>query len=100
MTIDQWLRILSLCVLLAFCLCLAWVPPIGLQGAGAHLALGLGLAAFMAGFDLAIGRWLMRKPWAKLWPDFNPRSGNLLSLGLAFLVFAPWLASLLRAALG
>lgn len=25
-----------------------------------------------------------------------PRTGNLLSLGLAFLVFAPWLVALLR----
>ena len=83
---------------LAFLICLALVPPMGLRGAGPHLLLGLWLALFMAGFDLAIGRWLMRKAWRKLWPDFDPRSGNYLSLGLAFLVLAPWLASLLRAA--
>lgn len=82
--------------LLAFGICLLLVPPIGLQGAGPHLGLGLVLAAFMAGFDLAIGRWLMRKPWRKLWPDFDPRTGNFLSLGLAFLVLVPWLVALLR----
>ncbi|MFO1192669.1 MAG: hypothetical protein U1F00_10965 [Rhodoferax sp.] len=82
--------------LLAFAICLWLVPPIGLRGAPAHLALGLVLAMFMAAFDLAIGRWLMRKPWAKLWPDFDPRTGNYLSLGLAFLVCVPWLAASLR----
>jgi len=52
---------------------------------------------FMAGFDLAIGRLLMRKAWSRLWPDFDPRTGNYLSLGLAFLVCAPLLVSWLRA---
>jgi hypothetical protein len=32
------------------------VPPIGLQGFVQHLAIGLCLAAFMAGFDIFIGR--------------------------------------------
>ena len=82
--------------LLAFLLCLWLVPPIGLRGAPAHLALGLGLAAFMAVFDLAIGRLLMRKAWHKLWPDFDPRTGNYLSLGLAFLVLVPWLVAVLH----
>jgi len=82
--------------LLAFAICLVLVPGIGLRGPAAHLALGAVLAAFMAAFDLAIGRWLMRKPWAKLWPDFDPRTGNYLSLGLVFLLFAPWLAAGLR----
>ncbi len=82
--------------LLAFAICLALVPPIGLRGPAAHLALGGVLVAFMAAFDLAIGRWLMRKRWAKLWPDFDPRTGNYLSLGLGFLLFAPWLAAGLR----
>lgn len=82
--------------LLALLVCLVLVPPIGLAGSGQHLALGLVLAAFMAAFDLAIGRWLMRKPWAKLWPDFDPRTGNYLSFGLAFLVVAPLLGQGLR----
>jgi hypothetical protein len=84
--------------LLAFLLCLWLVPPIGLRGAPAHLALGLGLAVFMAAFDLAIGRLLMRKAWHKLWPDFDPRTGNYLSLGLMFLVMVPWLVAWLHGA--
>ncbi|MEJ5999844.1 hypothetical protein [Paucibacter soli] len=83
--------------LLALLICLALVPAIGLSGVRQHLLLGLVLALFMAGFDLAIGKLLLRKSWSKLWPDFDPRSGNYLSLGLAFLVWAPLLASWLRA---
>jgi hypothetical protein len=82
---------------LALLICLLLVPPMGLTGARQHLLLGLALALFMAGFDLAIGRLLMRKSWSKLWPDFDPRTGNYLSLGLAFLVCAPLLVSWLRA---
>lgn len=72
------------------------MPGLGLPSAGAHLALGVGLALFMAAFDLAIGRFLMRKSWAKLWPDFDPRTGNYLAFGLLALCFIPllvWLAT-------
>ncbi len=82
--------------LLAFGICWFLVPPIGLQGAGAHLALGLGLAAFMAGFDIAVGLVLMKKSWARIVPDFDPRTGNLLSLGLLALSTAPLLVWWLR----
>ncbi|MFN0161817.1 MAG: hypothetical protein ACKVQQ_11345 [Burkholderiales bacterium] len=74
---------------LAFVICWFLVLGISLQSASAHLALGLGLAAFMAGFDIAIGRWLMRKSWPKIWPDFNPRTGNYLLYGLFALCFIP-----------
>ncbi len=82
--------------LLALAICWFLVPPIGLTGASDLLLLGATLAAFMAAYDLAIGRLVMRKPWRKLWPDFDPRTGNFLVFGLAFLVLAPWLISWLR----
>lgn len=75
--------------LLAFAICFLLVPDIGLQTATAHFGLGLFLAAFMAGFDIAIGRLLMRKSWAKIWPDFNPKTGNYLLYGLLALCFIP-----------
>lgn len=75
--------------LLALVICWFLVPPLELRGAAQHLGLGLFLATYMAAFDLAIGRLVMHKPWHTLWPDFDPRSGNFLSLGLAFLVVAP-----------
>jgi len=75
--------------LLAFAICTVLVPGIGLQTTRAHLILGLSLAAFMAGFDIAIGKWLMRKSWAKIWPDFNPKTGNYLLYGLLALCLIP-----------
>jgi hypothetical protein len=75
--------------LLALAICWALVPGIGLRSPYAHLALGIFLAAFMASFDIAIGRWLMRKSWAKIWPDFDPRTGNYLLFGLLALCVIP-----------
>ncbi len=76
---------------LALFICWLLVPAMGLRSAGSHLALGLGLAAFMAGFDIAMGRWLMRKAWSKIWPDFDPRTGNYLLYGLITLSLGPWM---------
>lgn len=76
---------------LAFVICWLLVPGIGLPSPGAHLMLGIGLATFMAGFDIAIGRWLMHKSWAKIRPDFDPRTGNYLLYGLLGLSISPWL---------
>lgn len=133
MTTDAWIRILSLCIVLAgaetlhgiartlwitprigkeralklsaltgsalaFMICLVLVPPMGLVGTGSHLLLGFTLATFMAAFDLAIGRFVMRKAWRKLWPDFDPRTGNYLLFGLCFLCWVPVLVAWLRPA--
>jgi hypothetical protein len=75
--------------LLAFVLCYLLVPAIGAVGLGEHLRLGLGLAIFMAAFDIAIGRLVMRLKWARIWQDFNPSTGNYLSFGLVLLTFIP-----------
>jgi len=55
------------------------------------MALGLFLAAFMASFDIAVGRLLMRRKWAVIAEDFDPRKGNYLSFGLAALVAMPYI---------
>ena len=75
--------------LLALTICFLLVPDISLPSARAHLFLGLFLAGFMASFDIAIGRWLMRKSWRNIWPDFNPNSGNYLLYGLLALCVIP-----------
>jgi len=82
---------------LAFGVCYVLVPAIGLQGPFAHIGLGLLLAAFMASFDIAFGRLVMRFKWPRIWRDFNPASGNYLSFGLAALMFIPVLVWWLRA---
>jgi hypothetical protein len=82
--------------LLAFFVCYLLVPRIGLTGVNQHLYLGLGLAGFMAAFDVAVGRLVMRLKWPRIWYDFNPASGNYLSFGLVALVFIPALVWWLR----
>lgn len=75
--------------LLATAICAWAVPPMGLNTLGALLGVGLALAAFMASFDLALGHWLLRRPWRKTLDDLNPATGNYLLYGLCWLVCAP-----------
>lgn len=84
--------------LLAFAVCYGLVPGIGLTSIPQHLALGLCLAVFMAGFDLAMGLLLLRRPWRRALQDFNPSTGNLLVFGLVLLVLFPALVARLRGA--
>jgi len=81
---------------IAFALCWVFVPGIGLSTLSAHLALGFVLAAFMAGFDLALGMLLLKRPFRKALDDFNPATGNLLVFGLAALIIIPALVAGLR----
>ena len=74
---------------LAWALCAWQLPALGLRGLGAHLGLGAVLAGFMAAFDIALGRWVLRRRWAAIADDFRPASGNHLSWGLLGLVLAP-----------
>jgi hypothetical protein len=83
---------------LAFGICWAMVPGIGLAGWAQHAALGFVLAAFMAGFDIAIGSFVMRKSWAKIQPDFDPRTGNYLLFGLVAVALIPMAVFALRGA--
>lgn len=82
---------------LAFVVCYWLVPGVGLQGGLQHFLLGVLLATFMATFDVAFGRLVMRFGWPRIWRDFNPASGNYLSIGLAALSLIPtgvwWLRS-------
>jgi len=77
--------------LLAFAVCFLSVPSLGLHAPASLLGLGLLLSAFMAAFDVCIGRYAARLPWKVVLADFNPRHGNLLSLGLLLMVFFPLL---------
>jgi len=82
--------------LIAFGLCYVFVPGIGATGIAAHMLLGLGLSGFMAAFDVALGRMVMRLKWSRIWEDFDPRSGNYLSIGLVLLALSPSIVWLLR----
>lgn len=77
--------------LLAFGVCQVFVPGIDVRGTGELLALGLLLAGFMAAFDIALGKLVLRLPWDRVLGEFDPRSGNYLMFGLGALVVWPWL---------
>lgn len=84
--------------LLAFGLCWWQVPPMGVTATWPLIGIGGVLAAFMAAFDILLGRWLLKRPWARAFDDFNPATGNYLLFGIVLLVFFPWLAVQLQAA--
>jgi hypothetical protein len=75
--------------LLAFAVCYLFVPAMGLTTHSSAIALGAFLSAFMASFDIAVGRLLMKRKWAIIVEDFDPRKGNYLIFGLASLVAIP-----------
>ncbi len=81
---------------IAFGLCWVFVPGMGLSTLSGHLALGFVLAAFMAGFDLALGMLLLKRPLRKALEDFSPATGNLLVFGLAALITIPVLVAHIR----
>jgi hypothetical protein len=81
--------------LLALLVCALSVPQLGVTAGAELLALGVVLALFMAGYDVAVSRWLMKRGWRAIRADFDPRQGNLLVVGLAVLAAAPALVMLL-----
>ncbi|MCP5287302.1 MAG: hypothetical protein H6933_20625 [Burkholderiaceae bacterium] len=82
--------------LLALAVCWWLVPGIGLTSPAQHLVLGLTLAVFMAAFDIGFGALVLRFSWRRILRDFNPASGNYLSLGLVALAGIPVLVFWLR----
>lgn len=81
---------------LAFGVCYAFVPSMGLYSAPSLLILGTCIALFMASFDIVLGRLLLRRSWGKAFSDLNPRTGNYLLYGLVLLVLDPLLVMRLR----
>lgn len=82
---------------LALLVCWLLVPWLALGRTMELLLVGGFLALFMATFDIVLGRYVVHLPWGIILADFDLRRGNLLVLGLAFLVVCPWLAMWLRA---
>lgn len=82
--------------LLAFVACWLLVPGTGIGGTLPLLGLGVVLALFMAGFDIALGLFLLKKPWRRVREDFDPRTGNYLLAGVLLLATFPLAVSWLQ----
>ena len=74
-------------------LMIAWlsVPWIGAVNTPELLTVGALWLVLMLGFDVAVGRRVMRFSWNRIAADFDPRRGNLLGFGMLILFAAPWL---------
>lgn len=81
---------------LAFGVCWLLVPGIGVMAPAVLLGIGAVLSLFMAGFDIALARFVLKLPWPKVFRDFDPRTGNFLSVGLLLLAQFPWLVMQVR----
>ncbi len=81
---------------LAFGVCYLLVPGIGVIDPAVLFAIGFFLALFMASFDIALGKALLKLPWSRVLRDFDPRSGNYLSLGLLLLILFPYAVMQMR----
>lgn len=75
---------------LAFGVCYLLVPGMGVVDPAGLLGVGVVLALFMAGFDIALGKLVLKLPWSKVLRDFDPRSGNYLLFGLLLLILFPY----------
>ena len=84
--------------LLAFLLVVLALPSLPLRSSTGLLLLGIALAAFMAAYDAALGRWAFHRSWRAVFQDFNPARGNLLVLGMIVLSLSPLLARALSQA--
>ncbi len=84
--------------LLAFALCWWRVPAMGVTATLPLLGIGAVLALFMAAFDVALARGLLKRPWSRVLEDFNPATGNYLLFGVLLLASFPWLVVRLQLA--
>ncbi len=83
------------------CLFMFSITCIVLPWSGANtvsdlVTLGLIWFCLMLAFDLAVGRILFRFPWKRIRSDFDLRRGNLLGIGMLFILITPLLAGLFR----
>jgi hypothetical protein len=81
---------------LAFGICFLLVPDIGVVEPAGLFVIGLALSLFMASFDIALGKMLLKLSWSKIIQDFDPRTGNYLSLGLLLLIVFPYAVMKIR----
>ncbi len=83
--------------LILFVICYFWIPNLGIDAAGALLAVGLFLAIFMGLFDIVLGRYIMKLRWRIVLRDFDLRQGNYLLVGLLILSGIPLMVMKLQA---
>lgn len=65
---------------------LPWIDP---DGYGACALIGLIWLAILLALDLYFAKQVFKMDWSKIREDFNPMQGNLLGIGMLFLLVCP-----------
>ncbi len=74
----------------------AFIRWLGLVSVGSMVAVGLVWVVLTLGFELFLGRVVLRDSWERVLADFDLRRGGLLPIGLVVLALSPLLAAGLR----
>jgi hypothetical protein len=72
---------------------LPWINPSNYQDC---ILIGISWLVMMTGLDVYFGRRVFKLNWSKVLDDFNPIKGNLLGVGMIFLLFSPSLVYWLK----
>jgi hypothetical protein len=86
----------SLVILLITLACIGWIAA---RSARTLVLVGFTWVVLTIAYELALGRFAFHLSWAEIASDFDLSHGNLLPIGLLFLMFSPLLAARLRRAL-
>lgn len=81
-------------VLVVAALTVRWIDA---AGSRRKFAVGALWLVLMMGFDVLLGRSLGLS-WSRILSDFDPLAGGFLGVGMATMLFAPWLAGRWRGA--
>lgn len=60
------------------------------------IAIGFLWFVLTLGFEISLGRFVMRVSWERVFSDYNIFKGGLLPIGLLFLLFSPLIAAKLK----
>lgn len=55
------------------------------------LLIGLMWVVLTVGFEILLGRYVMRLSWERIWSDYDVANGGLMLFGLLAMLFAPWI---------
>ena len=60
------------------------------------LKMGLLWLVLTLAFEFSLGLFVLGYSWERMWEDYKLLKGGLMGLGLIWLIFAPWLATMAR----
>lgn len=87
----------AIALVLILSIALFFVLWINAKGEFQLLIAGLVWIGLTICFELILGRIVMGLPWQRISADYDISQGGMMSFGLVFMLFAPLLASKLRA---